>query len=46
MLYIPQFWYHQVRSYQTPNIAASMWFQLFAIPNVVRFKISLWPVVI
>lgn len=29
VLYIPQGWYHQVRSYDSPNIATSMWFQYF-----------------
>lgn len=37
MLYIPQFWYHQVRSYHSPNIAAAMWFSVFDIPNVEDF---------
>ena len=29
MLYIPQYWWHIVRSYDTPNIAVNMWFALF-----------------
>ena len=30
MLYIPQYWWHIVRSYDTPNIAVNMWFGLFS----------------
>eukprot|EP00111_Clytia_hemisphaerica_P024901 TCONS_00073389-protein len=37
MLYIPQYWYHQVRSYKTPNIATAMWFSLFTIPDAEEF---------
>ena len=29
MLYIPQYWWHVVRSYDSPNIAVNMWFGLF-----------------
>lgn len=29
MLYIPQYWWHQVRSYNNPNIAVGMWFSVF-----------------
>ncbi len=29
MLYIPQFWWHQVRSYENPNIAVGIWFNIF-----------------
>lgn len=29
MLYIPEGWFHQVRSYESPNIAVSMWFHMF-----------------
>ncbi|XP_070560885.1 uncharacterized protein [Ptychodera flava] len=28
-LYVPMFWWHQVRSYESPNIAVSMWFYVF-----------------
>lgn len=29
MLYIPQYWWHVVRSYEAPNIAVNVWFGLF-----------------
>ena len=29
MLYIPQYWWHQVRSFHQPNIAVSLWFDVF-----------------
>ena len=29
MLYIPQYWWHVVRSHDSPNIAVNMWFGLF-----------------
>ena len=29
MLYIPQYWWHQVRSFRQPNIAVGMWFDIF-----------------
>ena len=29
MLYIPQYWWHVVRSYEVPNIAVNVWFGLF-----------------
>eukprot|EP00794_Sanderia_malayensis_P005474 gene5474-6158_t len=29
MIYIPQFWWHQVRSYHNPNIAVAIWFTIF-----------------
>eukprot|EP00058_Branchiostoma_floridae_P028600 XP_002614091.1 hypothetical protein BRAFLDRAFT_67323 [Branchiostoma floridae] len=33
MLFVPQFWYHQVRSEGDPNIAFSIWFQQFSECN-------------
>lgn len=30
ILYIPQHWWHHVRSYNCPNIAISLWFHPFA----------------
>ena len=29
MLYIPQYWWHQVRSFNYPNIALGIWFDIF-----------------
>jgi len=29
MLYIPQYWWHQVRSFNHPNIALGIWFDIF-----------------
>ena len=29
MLYIPIYWWHQIRSYGDPNIAVGMWFKVF-----------------
>ena len=29
ILYIPEGWFHQVRSYDSPNIGVSMWFHVF-----------------
>lgn len=29
ILYIPQYWWHHVISYDTPNIAANIWFEMF-----------------
>lgn len=29
MLYIPQYWWHFVRSYNAPNIALNVWFAMF-----------------
>lgn len=28
-MYIPQYWWHIVRSYNTPNIAVNVWFGMF-----------------
>ncbi|XP_002737509.2 uncharacterized protein LOC100370566 [Saccoglossus kowalevskii] len=28
-LYVPMFWWHQVRSFNSPNIAVSLWFYIF-----------------
>ncbi|XP_078696380.1 uncharacterized protein LOC144924725 [Branchiostoma floridae x Branchiostoma belcheri] len=33
MLFIPQFWFHQVRSEEDPNIAFSIWFEQFTECN-------------
>ena len=30
ILYIPQHWWHHVRSFDCPNIAISLWFHPFA----------------
>ncbi|XP_047137153.1 uncharacterized protein LOC100210754 isoform X2 [Hydra vulgaris] len=32
MAYIPQGWFHQVRSFESPNIGVSLWFSIFS-PN-------------
>ena len=29
ILYIPRYWWHQVRSFNDPNIAIGMWFDIF-----------------
>ena len=29
MLYIPQYWWHIVRSHDVPNVAVNVWFGLF-----------------
>ena len=29
LLYIPQYWWHHVLSYGTPNIAINIWFEMF-----------------
>ena len=29
MLYVPQYWWHFVRSYNAPNIALNVWFAIF-----------------
>ena len=29
MLYVPQYWWHQVRSTGSPNIAVNIWFSQF-----------------
>ena len=29
MLYIPQYWWHFVQSYNAPNIALNVWFAIF-----------------
>lgn len=29
MLYIPKYWWHQVRSFDNPNIAVGIWFDIF-----------------
>ena len=31
ILYIPQHWWHHVRSFDCPNIAISLWFHPFAM---------------
>ena len=46
VLYNPQMWWHQVRSYDAPNIGVSLWFGQFRVsfdddaPDWVSYKIN------